>query len=139
MALTATQKRVLNDLDKYIPALKHGQLAAADQLKLGDLFDQIQIALIASADVGAVAAATAVNPAAATAVTNSTANATDLATAEALANACKTQGNAMLTDVADIRTQLTALIADVAANRTRLTEIRTLLNEIKTSLNATQA
>lgn len=48
MALTATQIRLLNTLTDFEPALKKGQLAAADQIRLGDLLNRINIATIAS-------------------------------------------------------------------------------------------
>lgn len=49
-------------------------------------------------------------PAALTATANATANATDLATAVALANANKTQGNAILTDLTALRTTVAAIL-----------------------------
>lgn len=42
MALTARQQQVLNDLVNYIPALKKGELTAADQINLGDLVQAAQ-------------------------------------------------------------------------------------------------
>jgi hypothetical protein len=51
-----------------------------------------------------------------TSAANATTNAIDLGTAEALANACKTQGNALVVDVA-------ALIAEVNALRTALVNL----------------
>lgn len=55
MSLTSTQKTLLNGLRDHIPAMKRGALAAADQIKLGDLLDFA----IASADAAAVATADA--------------------------------------------------------------------------------
>lgn len=54
MALTARQVRILNDLPKYEPALRKGQLSAADQILLGDLLAKLEMPALASAAASAV-------------------------------------------------------------------------------------
>ncbi len=59
MALTATQIRLLNSLTDFEPALRKGQLAAADQVRLGDLLARVNVATITSPAVAAVVTAAA--------------------------------------------------------------------------------
>lgn len=59
MALTATQIRLLNSLTDFEPALKKGQLAVADQVRLGDLLARVNVATIAAPAAAAVVTAAA--------------------------------------------------------------------------------
>lgn len=59
MALTARQIRVLNDLSKYEPALRKGQLSSADQILLGDLLAKIEMPALVSAAAPTITVAAA--------------------------------------------------------------------------------
>lgn len=108
MALTSTQVRVLNEFSNYEPALRKGQLSAADQILLGDLLQSLSnagVAAVAAVEVPAIAAVTAT-------------------------------GTADGTYGAEEAAQINALIADVTAMRASLVAIRTLVNELRTNVNA---
>lgn len=94
MAITAAQQRALNNLSKYVPGLKKGQLSAADQIKLGDLMAQIQLATIVTATPAAVATADA--------------DATYGQPEADLINELKDQVNLLITLVDEIRTSINA-------------------------------
>lgn len=95
MALTARQIRILNDLPKYEPALRKGQLSAADQILLGDLLAKLEMPALVTA------AATAVSGAALTGATYGT-------TEETRINNLQTAVNALVTLVNEIRTNINA-------------------------------
>lgn len=82
----------------------------------------LKIATASTQKVGFFGATPVVQPSGAseaavvqTSVANNTTAAVDLATSEALANACKTQGNALVVDVAALVAEVNALRAALVA------------------------
>lgn len=92
MALTTRQKRILNELQDHMPELRKGQLAASEQIKLGDILDSMNIDAIVTATPAAVATANA--------------DATYGQPEADLINEIKAQFNLLRTLVDDIRTAI---------------------------------
>lgn len=100
MALTATQKRTLNNLSNYIPELRKHQYTAADSVALGDILDALHTGIV-----------TITAPATADAVVTAVVNATDLASSEALANDLKAKWNAAVPLINELKAILVAAAA----------------------------